>query len=211
MNEQEKHLQDLASIRSLMERSSRFISLSGLSGVFAGSYALIGAALAYFYLDFGIQEYYYKKAYLPDGSLNTDFLTFFFLDGLFVLVASLVTGMLFTMRRARKKGQTIWDAVAMRMLINLLIPLGTGGIFCLILLHHHKVELLAPATLLFYGLALLNASKYTLNDIRYLGLSEIVLGLLASYFAGYGLLFWSIGFGVLHIIYGLSMYMKYER
>ena len=211
MNDQEKHLQDLASIRSLMERSSRFISLSGLSGVFAGSFALIGAAAAYLYMDFGLQEFYYKKAYLPDGSLNTSFLIFFLVDALAVLVASLASGMFLTMRKARKKGQTIWDKVAMRMLINLMIPLGTGGVFCLILLHHHMVELMAPATLLFYGMALLNASKYTLNDIRYLGICEIILGLLASYYAGYGLLFWSIGFGVLHIIYGLSMYVKYER
>jgi hypothetical protein len=44
-----------------------------------------------------------------------------------------------------------------------------------------------------------------------LGICEIGLGLIASIYMGYGLLFWAVGFGVLHIIYGIVMYMKYER
>ena len=56
-----------------------------------------------------------------------------------------------------------------------------------------------------------NASKYTLNDIRYLGLTEIFLGLVALVFLEYSLLFWAIGFGLVHIIYGIVMYYKYER
>ena len=43
----EEQLQNLAEIRSLMERSSRFISLSGLSGVGAGVCALVGSAAAH--------------------------------------------------------------------------------------------------------------------------------------------------------------------
>jgi hypothetical protein len=95
--------------------------------------------------------------------------------------------------------------------INLAIPLAVGGIFCAILLYHGIVYLMAPAMLIFYGLALVNGSKYTLTDIRYLGLSEIVLGVFAAFFIGYGLLAWAIGFGVLHIVYGTLMYYKYER
>ncbi len=96
------------------------------------------------------------------------------------------------------------------MIINLLIPLVAGGIFCLILIYHKLLFLIASATLIFYGLALINGSKYTLHEIRYLGISEIFLGLLASVFTGYGLVFWTIGFGVLHIIYGILMYLKHE-
>ena len=130
---------------------------------------------------------------------------------MFVLVASIVVGLILTWRSAKKNGQTIWDATAKRMLINLMIPLVTGGFFCMILLIHGLIGLVAPVTLIFYGLALINGSKYTLDDIRYLGICEIILGLLASIFIGYGLLFWAIGFGVLHIVYGLLMYNKYER
>jgi hypothetical protein len=96
-------------------------------------------------------------------------------------------------------------------IINLFIPLFVGGVFCMILLSHHLIYLIAPTTLLFYGLALFNAGKYTLKEVRYLGLTEMLLGLFASYYAGYGLLFWALGFGILHIIYGTVMYFKYER
>jgi hypothetical protein len=58
---------------------------------------------------------------------------------------------------------------------------------------------------------LINASKYTFNDIRYLGFCEIILGLGAAVYVGYGLYFWALGFGILHIIYGAMMYYKYER
>ena len=140
-----------------------------------------------------------------------DFYTFFALDALLVLGLSLGVGFFFTQRKAKKAGLKVWDKTAKLMLVNLFIPLLAGGAFCLIMLHHGVVPFVAPATLVFYGLALLNASKYTFNDIRYLGISEIVLGLIALYFIDYGLLFWAIGFGVLHIIYGTAMYFKYER
>ena len=65
--------------------------------------------------------------------------------------------------------------------------------------------------LIFYGLALINSSKYTFFEIRYLGIAEIVLGLIASVFVSSGLILWAAGFGLLHIIYGIIMYYKYER
>ena len=213
MKNPENHLQTLSEIRSLMERSSRFISLSGLSGVFAGVFALIGASAAYFYLGIGLfsEEPYYVGALERDGSLNWYFIRFFLIDAVSVLVLSLFFGIYFTTRKAKKQGLKIWDSTSIRLTYNLFIPLATGGIFCLMLLYHGHFEMVAPTTLIFYGLALLNASKYTLNDIRYLGISEILLGLIASFWVSYALLFWSIGFGVLHIFYGMIMYFKYER
>lgn len=212
MNEQKEHLENLSEIRSLMERSTRFISLSGLSGVFAGTFALLGAIAAFLYLKLNIlSPKYYEYAINENGELNIQFFVFFFLDAAAVLVASLTVGSFLTIRKAKEKGLPIWDSTAKRLLINLMIPLMAGGFFCLILLYHSLVGLIAPATLLFYGLALLNASKYTLDDIRYLGICEILLGLVGSVFIGYGLIFWAIGFGILHIVYGVVMYNKYEK
>lgn len=208
MEEKNQHLETLTEIRSLMEKSSRFISLSGLSGIFAGIFALIGAFIAFNYLH-SYNRYNYD--YLMDGSVNPDFYLFFFLNALFVLVSSLTFGSYFTIRKAKRNNQAIWDATSKRLLINLMVPLAAGGLFCLILLYHGLIGLIAPATLIFYGLALINASKYTLNDIRYLGICEIILGLVGSVYIGYGLLFWAIGFGLLHIIYGSVMYFKYEK
>jgi hypothetical protein len=216
MDKQNEHLENLSEIRSLMERSSRFISLSGLSGVAAGVFAIIGAIAAYLYLG-GMnvssagERAYYDYAQTATGEINSSFYAFFFTDAIAVLALSLLAGCVLTIRKAKQKGQSIWDTTAKRLLINLLIPLITGGLFCLVLLSHGLVGLVAPATLIFYGLALLNASKYTLDDIRYLGIFEIALGLIASVYLGYGLIFWTIGFGLLHIVYGIVMYNKYEK
>lgn len=207
------HLDTLQEIRSLMERSSRFISLSGLSGVIAGSLALFGAFMAYLYL--GItpfdQQHTYYVSLEGANKWGMNYITFFLVDASVVLIAALGVGIFFTTRKARQKGQKIWDALTRRLLINLCIPLVAGGIFCLALFFHGYNGLIAPSTLIFYGLALVNASKYTLNDVRYLGISEIILGLISIFLLGYGLEFWAIGFGVLHIIYGTLMYFKYER
>lgn len=206
MTEQKEHLQAITDIRSMMERSSRCISLSGLSGVFAGIFALIGAYLAYLQMG-SFYEDYRNISYLDSVSMTIVFLEI--AGG--VLIASLLVGTLLTIRNSKRKGIPVWDNSAKRLLINLGIPLVAGGLFCLVLLYHGIIGLVAPATLIFYGLALINASKYTFNDIRYLGILEIVLGLAASLYIGYGLIFWAIGFGVLHIVYGAVMYFKYER
>jgi len=212
MNKETDHLETLSEIRSMMERSSRFITLSGLSGVFAGLFALAGAAAAYMYLNIPVTSpAYYEHALNENGEPDMSFYTFFFTDALVVLTASVIAAFILTMRRARQKGQTIWNPTSKRLLVNMLIPLVTGGLFCLSLLYHGSIGMIAPSTLLFYGLALLNASKYTLDDVRYLGVCQIALGLIASVYTGYGLLIWAMGFGVVHIIYGIAMYYKYER
>lgn len=213
MAEQKNHLNDLAEIRLMMERSSRFLTLSGLSGVFAGIYALIGAAAAYYYLSVPLMSStnYYELAVTSRGGINWDFVQFFLIDAGLVLALSLATGYYFTMKRTQKHKHKMWNSTTRRLLASLFLPLGAGGLYCLILFSHREAGLIAPATLLFYGLALLNAGKYTLDEIKYLGICEIVLGLAASIYTGYGLLFWAFGFGFLHILYGLLMYNKYDR
>jgi hypothetical protein len=212
MKTQSEPLETLSEIRSMMERSSRFISLNGLSGVFAGIFALFGALAAYLYLKMDLdQPANYNYVFSGDGSPDISFYIFFFTDAALVLFASLAVAVFLSVRKAQKKGIKIWDFTAKRMLFNMLLPLIAGGLFCLLLLYHGWVGLIAPVTLLFYGLALFNTSKYTYNDIRYLGIIEMCLGLIAMVWLGYGLLFWAVGFGLVHIIYGIIMFYKYER
>jgi len=211
MEEQNDHLKTLTEIRTLMETSTRFLSLSGLSGIFAGSFALVGAVAAYFFLNLGLGSDNYFSFIFSNNRFNISTLMFFISDALSVLLLALLFGYYFTARNARKKGQPIWNKTVKKLVINLFIPLIAGGIFCLALLFHHTVYLIAPCMLIFYGLALINASKFTFSVVRYLGLSEMLLGLAACYMIGYGLLFWALGFGVLHIVYGIVMYNKYER
>lgn len=212
MKDQNEQLEHLAEMRALMEKSSRFISLSGLSGVFAGIIGLLGAGALFWF--FGM-EYYYpdhaNQVYDADGHLRQSFVKFLFIDAAAILVLAMSLGAYFTIRKAKRQGAKAWDGAAKRLLINIMIPLVTGGVFSFVLIKQGQIQLVAATTLIFYGMALVNASKYTLHDIRYLGLCEIALGLLSAFFIGYGLVFWAIGFGILHIVYGISMYIKYEK
>lgn len=202
--EKQKYLDDLQEIRAIMDRSSRFISLSGMSGIAAGIIALIGAWLAYDIV-YANQNYLsYRTADLSSESIFT-----LLAVATATLLVSLGAVVFFTQRKARKTKQKLWDAQAKRLVINLMIPLAAGGVLCIILLFKGFVGLVAPLTLLFYGLAMVNASKYTLSEIRSLGIIEIALGLLACQFIGFGLLFWAVGFGVFHIVYGIAMHLKY--
>jgi len=200
MDNQHQTLETLQDIKRIMERSSRFISLSGLSGVSAGICALIGV--------------YYSLIFLENAKAdnsNLDSLKFRFLVlALIVLCAALMSAFYFTWRKAKRKGLPVWDRSSRYLLINLLIPLVTGALFVFALYLRNEFRYIAPACLIFYGLALVNASKYTLGDIRYVGIIDVLLGLSGMYFAYDGLLLWGIGFGVLHIIYGLIMWWKYD-
>lgn len=199
-----KYIEDLKDIKDIMDRSTRFISLSGLSGVFAGIFALIGAYLAYETV-YSQQDYLgLRKAILTESSIGR-----LLLIAAGTLSLSVIAGIFFTTRKARRSKQKIWDTQSKRLIINLLIPLIGGGLICLVLLVKGFVGLVAPLSLVFYGLALVNASHYTLSEVRSLGIIEMILGIVATYFIGYGLFFWAIGFGVMHIIYGIIMQIRY--
>ena len=203
-------IEDLEYIKDMMEKSSRFISLSGLTGVFAGVFALIGAFVAQIYLSsIGISYQEFANFTTETISLKTTLIMM--ADAVLVAVFSIVFGLFFTNRTAKKKGLKIWDKTSKRLLINLLIPLAAGGVFCITLLYHNLFAFVAPTTLIFYGFACFNAGKYTHDEVRYLGISEIALGLLGTLYLGYGFVIWMIGFGLLHILYGWLMYVKYEK
>ncbi|SHG90055.1 hypothetical protein SAMN05443663_104234 [Flavobacterium defluvii] len=202
----QKHQEDLAHIRSMMERSSRFISLSGLSGVFAGLSALIGGLYVYQLFKVNGIEYFTDEHLLLKGSLVSEL----FWIGVVILICAFAFGTFFTVRKSRKYNLPIWTSATKNMLFNLAVPLAAGGIFCLALMYHGYYGLIAPSTLIFYGLAVINAEKYTFSDIKYLGFSELLLGCISLFYIGYGLIFWIIGFGILHIVYGLVMFKKYK-
>jgi hypothetical protein len=201
MSEQD-YLNDISEIKNLMNRSSRFISLSGLSGIFAGIYALIGAAVAYWLVANSGREYL-----ILDGHI----FRLIMLDLFLIAFMSIVTAIYLTTRKARKNGENIWDASSKRLIINFLIPLVAGGAYILIILNQQKYGQTGALMLIFYGLALINASKYSIGHIRYLGFTEIILGLICAIFPGYGFWLWVIGFGLMHILYGSIMFAKEKK
>jgi hypothetical protein len=207
MESQHPSLEALQDIKKIMERSSRFISLSGLSGLSAGICALVGAYVA----NGWIASFHGEKSLRGVDAGETESLKVrLILLAIGVLGTALLLSFYFTWRKASRNRLPIWDHTSRKLLANLLIPLAAGGLFVVGLLYHNDWRFVAPACLVFYGLALVNASKYTLRDIRYLGLLEIGAGLINMYYADYGLYFWAVGFGVLHIVYGLIMWWKYD-
>ena len=201
MSEQD-YLNDISEIKNLMNRSSRFISLSGLSGIFAGIYALIGAAVAYWLVANSGREYL-----ILDGKV----FRLIMLDLFLIAFFSVVTAIFLTTRKARKNGEKIWDTSSRRLILNFLIPLVAGGAYILIILNQQKYGQTGALMLIFYGLALINASKYSIGHVRYLGITEIILGLIAAIFPGYGFWLWVIGFGFMHILYGSIMFAKEKK
>ncbi|ASK31797.1 hypothetical protein CEY12_17495 [Chryseobacterium sp. T16E-39] len=198
--------EDLSHIRSMMERSSRFISLSGLSGVFAGLAAIAGAVYVYFVFQREGIDYFNGDRNIYSPALVRELM----IIGTLILFVAVLSGYFFTANKSRRKGLKIWDATTKRLLLTFSVPLVTGGVVCLALLYHHLFPLIAPATLIFYGLALVSAERYTLTDVKYLGYCQIILGLITLFFLGWGLIAWTLGFGVLHIVYGLIMHKKYK-
>lgn len=198
----EDYLKDISEIKNLMNKSTRFISLSGLSGILAGTFALVGAAYAYWLVTGS------KRGYLI---LSGEIFNLVLLDMFLVLVLSVGTAIYLTTLKAKKNNEKIWDATTKRLLTSFLVPLVAGGIYTLIILKQQRYGQTGALMLLFYGLALVNASKYTLGYVKYLGYTEIILGLLCAVFPGFGFWFWVLGFGVMHIVYGTLMYFKYER
>lgn len=200
--EDQRYIDQLKDIRNIMDRSSRFLSLSGLSGVMAGVYALCGAIAAHYIIQ--------HRSYLYVTLESKEFRQIVAI-AFAVIVLSLSTGVILSAKKAKKRNEKIWNNSSKRMLINLFIPLTTGGVFGILLLREQHYGLIAPVTLIFYGLALVNASKYTFETLRSLGITFIVLGLINTGFPGYGLYFWAFGFGILHILYGTIMYLKFDR
>jgi MFS family permease len=202
MNEKD-YLQDLSEIKNIMNRSTRFMSLSGLSGIMAGVYALIGAFLAKQLLA-NYLNYNHTRNTINPNNIEIKLI----IIALLVALLSIITAYVLTKKKASKEGQTIWNSTTKRLLFHFFIPLAAGGIFSLTMLNQGFYGFVAPATLIFYGLAVVNASNFTFSNVKYLGIAEIILGLISLNYIGYGLYFWAVGFGILHIIYGTIMYIK---
>lgn len=208
MKEEQEYIRDIAEIRSMMERSTKFLSLSGWAGIMAGIYALAGASIAYAVFGFNPDGIDYRASNPesgPSALLNVIFLA------VSILLLAIGTAISLSSKNANKKGEKIWNATSRRLLGSMAVPLAAGGLFCLLLIAKDLVGLVAPVTLIFYGLALFSASKFTYDDVKYLGLIQVALGLVGAYFIPWSLLLWALGFGVVHIGYGIYIHFKYER
>lgn len=204
MKKNQDYVRDIAEIRSMMERSSKFLSLSGWAGILAGTYALAGAFIAYYFLDFNPVE-------IVNQSTETPYLAQLIGLAFIVLILAAGTAIFLSYKRAHQREEKPWNITAKRLLINMAVPLVAGGLLVLIMISKGLIGLMALLTLVFYGLALYNAGTFTYKEVKILGLVQLGLGLASTYFIHFSLLLCAIGFGLVHIIYGIYMHYKYER
>ena len=208
MKSEKESIEDIKAIRRIMEDSSRFLSLSGLSGVFAGILAITGALVAWFFIlgtgPFRFGDYFGSMTSGAAITLKWKLLA----DAGVVLLLSLFFAFCFSIKKAGKDGKSIWNSVSRRLLANLFLPLFAGGVLVIALMINNQIHFIIPCFLVFYGLALVNAGKFTMGEVYYLGIIEMITGLVAAFVPGWSLLFWIFGFGILHIGYGVVMYRK---
>jgi hypothetical protein len=215
MYSENKPTEALEEIKQMMHRSSRFISLSGWSGIAAGICALVAAWVAYqkisqYTLENSTNYNDMQGTYIFKGGqllLANQLL----IVGLLTFIAAFFFAFLFTWFRSRKTGVLVWGFTARKVMINLAVPMVVGALLIWRITDLGVYGLVAPVCLIFYGLALINASKFTLSEVRYLGYLQLLLGVINLWAMSYGLYFWAAGFGVLHILYGIIMWNKYER
>jgi len=205
----EKHEEQLAAIqemRKMMDQATRFKSISGISGMLAGILAIVCVAIV---------SYLSNTNPVQAGALETildsanDGMVLIAFGILFMLAVGI--GIMLALRNARARGMSAWENAAKRLMFHLAIPVVVGGVFSILLYRIGYPLLVAPVTLLFYGMGLLQGSKFTLDAVRTVGLIQLALGLLATAFLTYGLLIWTLGFGLVHILFGFIIYVKYER
>lgn len=200
-----EHIQeDIAEIRQLMERSSRFLSLSGLSGIGAGVCGLAGMAAAWMYLGSTV------PAWPPQAGWNPQRFQVLEEMAVLTLAAALGVGFFFTWAKSRRRNEKVSGLAGRNWLIHLLVPLVCGGVFLLALAAKGQYDLLVPASLVFYGLGLLGASSYSWSGLQALGLLEIALGLGAFCWTAADLVLWGTGFGLLHLIYGFRLWFTHR-
>ena len=209
MISEQQPLEDLQHIKRMMERSSRFISLSGFSGIAAGVCALAGAWFANKKINCWVKGDCTLGGLLDMGGIKL--LNDLLWIATLTFIGAFISAFFFTYLRSKKNNVPMWGTATIRLFWNTVIPITVGAIFLIRMMQLGEYELVAPGCLIFYGLALVNASKYTLGEIRYLGYGQLALGIMNLWNTGYGLYFWAMGFGVLHIIYGVWMWYKYER
>jgi hypothetical protein len=191
MSQEKEHLQAIQDIKTMMERSTKFSSISGKAGIVVGMLAVIVFA--------GIKWY------------DVTSVSSLFVVMVGTLMVALFIGLYLSIAKANKEGAAIFDTTAKRFLVQFFIPLFVGGMLCLIFACQNQIEYIPAMMLIFYGFALVHASKFSLDTIKNLGYLEIIAGLVATAFTQYGMWCWVIGFGVLHIIYGFIIYTKYEK
>lgn len=194
----------LNEIKDLMKKSSRFQTISGLSIIIIGIYASIVSLGAWLLLG-DHEPYSWLPSWSLDLSINTPTRTWVaILCALALVVVSFGTVCIMSYAKTKRQNhQFSFDQTVRRPLLHFFVPAVTGGLLCLAMLLQGHYGLTSSFMLVFYGLALINCSHYTTSSIALLGYGELLLGIIDCFLISHGILFWFLGFGLWHIVFGI--------
>lgn len=198
--DKESALKDLYEINSIIDRSKRYTSISGVSIGIAGVFAIIGLFMANGVL----------KGEFGNFTTSQRELVCMYIFGL-VLVLSLLVMFILSSFKSVKSGEKIWNDKALKCLYSFFYPIATGGILSFLSYQNQQSDVVLSIQLIFYGLACIAGSPFSFKEFKWLGIGCLILGITSVVFPYYNLIFWGIGFGLFNIGYGLYIHFKYEK
>jgi hypothetical protein len=173
---------NLTFIRAAMERSSTFTAVPGLGGVVAGIIGLTAAIVG------AMQP-------TPGRWLGT---------WLVAACVAVVVQLVAMRRKASRAGLTLTGANGRRFALGMAAPLVAGAAITYELWATGDVAALPSAWLLLYGAAVLTGGIVSVPVVRAVGASFMVVGIAAILTpSGWGDAWLAIGFGGLHVGFGI--------
>src|SRR5271156_2059440 len=142
----EVSLETLQEIRSIMDRSARFITLSGWSGIWAGSTALVGAYIGYGWLKNPQIRY---AGLTSEGTFDyfDPFINRLILLAIGVFIVAISGGVYFTYQKTKAHGSKLWNNASRQLMLQLFYPLFAGGVFSVTFIYYGCSMFVAPACL----------------------------------------------------------------
>ena len=184
----DRAMDNLRFIRETMERSTSFTAVSGVAGMIMGAVAMVAAVVA-------------STRRTPEAWLLT------------WLIAALVAGLaaLWAMiRKARASGVSLLSGPGSKFALFFTPPIVVGALLTAALVRVDLLSVLPGAWLLLYGTAVVSGGAFSVRIVPMMGVGFMLVGALALFAPpAWGDEFMAVGFGVLHIVFGLVIWRKH--
>jgi hypothetical protein len=173
-----------------MERGTIYKNISSASAVAAGLVTLAGCAV--------------RRA----GVLPFDDKWSFFVTWGSVFAVALAAIVYFTAAQARRNGEPLWSRSARTVVLSILPAFFAAVVLSHVMFHRGLRDLLPGTWMLLYGCGALAMSFFTPVAIRVLGIAFMVAGTIALLLPGHELLSMGLGFGGIHLTWGLALALQ---
>lgn len=180
--------ESLRFIHATMERAAGFSAVPGWGGVMMGLTALLAAGVAH---PLRFTEMWLKV-------------------WLAAAVVATAIGLAAIVLKARRSGMPLAGPAGRKFALALSPAIGAGAILTFVLYRNGSIRDLPGCWLLLYGTAVTSGGALSVRVVPMLGLSLMALGVAAlAAPAVWGDAFLALGFGVLHIVFGIVIARRY--